>query len=152
MEIHFEHMFLYDGEKQLKIKFDPKVSSFKTNHLETKTDTIGGKYPMFYRNDIVSYKEFPISGLISYHSDYEKLFMDWETEDSKYFYNDILKDFNKAKNDIVQEHAFKIAVLDWLNNGQPKLFRSPVEGNYIIKLMNVSLSPNDSLGRMLHTF
>jgi hypothetical protein len=43
-------------------------------------------------------------------------------------------------------------VLEWLNNGQPKLFRSSTEGNYIVRLMNVSLSPNDTLGRMLHTF
>ena len=43
-------------------------------------------------------------------------------------------------------------VMNWLNNGQPKLFRSPGEGNFIVRLMNVSLTPNDTLGRMLHTF
>jgi hypothetical protein len=35
-------MFLYDGERQLKIKFNPKVSSFKITTLESKTDSIGG--------------------------------------------------------------------------------------------------------------
>jgi hypothetical protein len=43
-------------------------------------------------------------------------------------------------------------VLEWLTNGEPKVFRSPVEGNFIVRLMNSSLSPNDTLGRMLHTF
>jgi hypothetical protein len=43
-------------------------------------------------------------------------------------------------------------VLDFLNDGKPKLFRSPGEGNFIVRLMNSSLSPNDQLGRMLHTF
>jgi hypothetical protein len=43
-------------------------------------------------------------------------------------------------------------VLEWLTNGKIKLFRSPAEGNYIVRLMNTSLSPNDTLGRMLHTF
>jgi len=43
-------------------------------------------------------------------------------------------------------------VLEWLNNGEAKIFRSPTEGNYIVRLMNVSLTPNDTLGRMLHTF
>jgi len=43
-------------------------------------------------------------------------------------------------------------VLEWLTNGKPKLFRSPGEGNFIVRLMNTSLSPNDTLGRMLHTF
>jgi len=34
-------MFLYDGEKQLKIRFNPKVGSFKINIPESKTDTLG---------------------------------------------------------------------------------------------------------------
>jgi hypothetical protein len=50
------------------------------------------------------------------------------------------------------ERQFKLEVLAWLNNGQPKLLRSPAEGSYIVRLMNISLSPNDTLGRMLHTF
>ena len=41
-------------------------------------------------------------------------------------------------------------VLEWLNNGEPKIFRSPTEGNFIVRIMNVSLAPNDTLGRMLH--
>jgi hypothetical protein len=51
-----------------------------------------------------------------------------------------------------RERNFKMEVLAWLTNGKPKLFRSPAEGNYIVRLMNTSLTPNDSLGRMLHTF
>jgi hypothetical protein len=43
-------------------------------------------------------------------------------------------------------------VLNWLTNGEPKLFRSPGEGSFIVRLMNVSLAPVDTLGRMLHTF
>ena len=50
------------------------------------------------------------------------------------------------------ERKFKIAVLDWLNNGEPKLFKSATEGNFIVRLINTSLSPEDTLGRMLHTF
>jgi hypothetical protein len=58
-------MFLSDGDRQLRIQFNPKISSFKNTILETKLDTIGGKYPFFFRNGNVKYKEFPISGLIS---------------------------------------------------------------------------------------
>ena len=43
-------------------------------------------------------------------------------------------------------------MLEWLNNGKPKLFRSPTEGNYMVRLMNVSLSPNDTLSRTIHSF
>ena len=53
---------------------------------------------------------------------------------------------------IALERDFKMKVLNWLTNGQPKLFRSPSEGNFIIRLFNVSLTPDDRVGRMLHTF
>jgi hypothetical protein len=71
----FEDMFLYDGKRQLKIRFNPKVTSFKNTILETKTDTIGNKFPYFFRNGSVSYKEFPISGLISMLMDDNELFV-----------------------------------------------------------------------------
>ena len=155
----FESSFLYDGEKQLKICFNPKVSSFKTNVLETKVNTLGGKYPFVFRNGQVEYKEFPISGLLTYLSD-----------DLGYFMGGGLGDSEKARNrtagqddfewqgtqltaeNFRRERQFKMDVLNWLNNGKPKLFRSPSEGNYIVRLISASLSPNDTLGRMIHTF
>jgi hypothetical protein len=36
---------------------------------------LGGKYPFFFRNGKTAYKEFPISGLISYLGDEEGLFL-----------------------------------------------------------------------------
>lgn len=142
----FEDAFLYDGKRQLKIKYNPKVSSFKKTVLETKIDTIGSKYPFVFKNNSVYYGEFPISGLISYFMDEDNLFSlreDWRFEN---------KTINLSGDNIALEREFKILVLEWLTNGEPKLFRSPTEGNYIVRLMNVSLTPNDTLGRMLHTF
>ena len=66
VSVNAEDIFLSDADRQLKIRFNPKVSSMKETILETKTDTIGGKYPVFYRNGMVRYREIPISGLISY--------------------------------------------------------------------------------------
>lgn len=232
VEADFEHAFLYDGERQLKIKYNPKVSSFKTTLLESKVDTIGSKHPFIFRNGNVGYKEFPISGLISYLSDENDLFystsqnfnekdlyrletvnqkfikvVEWITEivylknkefyyyknGSRYIkwieyiknkypnldpnsYDDVkiylseafLKELiyqekeivddikskttNLTSDNIYLERNFKLEVLEWLNNGNPKVFRSPTEGNYIVRLMNVSLTPNDQLGRMIHTF
>jgi hypothetical protein len=70
----FENMFLSDGKRQLKIAFNPKVSSFKETILEQKTDTIGSQYPFFFRNGHIRYKEIPISGLLSYYLDDNELF------------------------------------------------------------------------------
>lgn len=182
--VDFEHAYLYDGERQLKIKYNPKVSSFKNTLLENKVDTIGNKHPFIFRNGNVKYKEFPISGLISHLSDENNFFMfdpkDFTAEREMEFTKveieleeeegvDIewvqehknpltasdlkkVKTTNLVSDNIHLERQFKLQVLEWLTNGQPKLFRSPGEGNYIVRLLNVSLSPTDSLGRMLHTF
>ena len=146
--VAFEDAFLFDGKRQLRIRYNPKIASFKTTVLDAKKNTIGGKYPLFFRNGKVEYKEFSISGLVTYFMDNEEYFFNKEEIGFKGW---------EATTDIIDaniylERQFKLSVLDWLNNGEPKLFRSPQEGNYIVRLMNVTFAPNDSLSRMLHTF
>ena len=146
--VNFENSYLTDNERQLNIKYDPKITSFKSTILEQKIDTMGSKYPFFFRNGTVDYKEFPISGLLSYLTDEDEAFINSkELNSDNKFYSTQLTGEN-----ITIERKFKLEALNWLNNGKPKLFRSPTEGNYVVRLMNVSLSPNDTLGRMLHTF
>ena len=142
----FDHTYLCDEDRQLCLKFNPKVSSMKTVKMESKQNTLGGAYPIIFRNGETDYKEFSISGLISYLQDENGLFgfaaLDAESPGA----TDLTCD-NFAK-----EKDFKLQVLDWLNDGKPKLLKSPAEGNYLVQLMNVSLSPTDTLGRMLHSF
>lgn len=157
VSISFDDIFLFDGERQISIKFNPKVASFKNNNIESKIETIGKQHPFIFRNSNISYKEFPISGLISRLMDvtdntkmlrkesklYKKISETPEVDDLS---------TNLISSNIYKEREYKLDILDWLTNGKPKLFRSPTEGNYIVRLMNVSLTPNDQLGRMLHTF
>lgn len=224
----FENVFLTDGEKQLKLPFNTNITNFKTNQLEQKIDTIGSKYPKFFKNGRVKYKEFNISSLISYLGDEENLFSDvYKTYDStrthtwistpEQMVNKLQKRVNelnielysenskwvrfrarltaeqlaaledelvKAKQSIkyinktkiieneihqtIEDHHYqttlltpynyqaerehKLQVLDWLNNGKVKMFRSPQEGNYLVRLMTVSLSPEDKINRLIHNF
>lgn len=147
VQAKFDDMFLYDGKKQLCIKFNPKVSSIKDNRMEQKTDTIGSKHPFIMRNGNVAYKEFPVGGLISYMMDESaQMFMTFDE------LGVTVPTTNLTYDNIVAERTFKMSVLDWLNDGSVKVFRSPGEGNYIVRLMNVSMTPHDQLGRMLHSF
>lgn len=156
----FEDAFLYDGERQLKIRFNPSVDGFKSTILENKVDTIGNKYPFIFRNGIVNYKEFSISGLLSLLGDENKEFTkDFDTSSSNTrrqspaLINSLPDLPHQLTGDnYFKERQFKLKALEWLSDGKPKLFKSPAEGNYIVRLMNVSLSPEKTLGRMLHTF
>ena len=142
----FEDLYLLDGERQLKIRFNPKVASMKSNIQDSKTNTIGSKYPFITRNGKVNHKEFSLSGLISYQMDENRDFMEWKDLGINQNITDLISE------NIQAERSFKLEVLDWLNNGKPKILKSPVEGNYVVRIMNVSLSPDDVVGRMLHSF
>mgnify|MGYP003304182359 CR=1 FL=1 len=73
--------------------------------------------------------------------DEEKLFL---TEE-EFSIGDFAK--NKTTNligkNISNERIFKLKVLEWLTDGNPKIFRSPTEGNFIVRLINCSLTPTD---------
>jgi hypothetical protein len=68
------------------------------------------------------------------------------------FKKEISKSTDLTAENYTNERIFKMAVLDWLNDGQPKYFKSPSEGNFIVRTINTSLSPEVALGRMIHNF
>lgn len=142
----FEDTFLLDGERQLKIRFNSKISSMKDNIVETKVNTIGSKYPFITRNGRVNHKEFSLSGLVSYQMDDNRAFLDWKKLGISQNITNLTSD------NVYAERIFKLEVLSWLNDGKPKILKSPTEGNYIVRIMGVSMSPNETVGRMLHTF
>lgn len=164
---NFQYSYLFADGVQLRLKFDHKVTSFKKTVLASKQDTLGSRYPTINRNGDAYYSEFPISGLISLHLDDDQTFFTLGSDgyyykgekvirDDKYIHqkdNDI-NTFNQdlTDNNIFIERIFREKVETFLNNGECKLYKSPTEGNIVVVLMNVSLTPNDTLGRMVFSF
>lgn len=50
------------------------------------------------------------------------------------------------------ERKFREEAIEWLNDGEPKLYRSMPEGNMIVMIDSVSLTPNAQLGRRVWNF
>ena len=50
------------------------------------------------------------------------------------------------------EREFREQAIEWLNDGEPKLYRSMTEGNLIVMLDGISLTPNSQLGRRIWNF
>lgn len=152
-------IILSDAEGRiLPVQYNPQVSSFKTTIQEQKQDTLGGQFPFFLRNGDIYYKEIPLSGLISYHADpLNKFGVTGMPEADKLTRTDTKLNRTSLPTLLEQdeyylERVYKREVEAWLNDGKPKLLRTAAEGNFIVRLMNVSLSPNQQLGRRLHTF
>lgn len=153
--IMFEDVFLNAEGEQLKIKYNPNVSSMKQVVMESKVDTIGSKYPFIKRNAHTNYKQFPISGLISYFMDDNNVF----TSKDKMFKNslDLYEKYNWDNritdyNDYVLEREFRNRVSEFLHKNNVKLFRSLTEGNILVKLMDINFTPEQGLGRYVYSF
>lgn len=50
------------------------------------------------------------------------------------------------------ERIFREEVIKWLNDGEPKLWRSMTEGNMVVMFDGISLTPNAQLGRRTWNF
>ena len=152
----FEDIFLTAEDKQIKIKFNPTVYSIKRVISESRTETLGSKYPFIRRNGDVDYLQFSLGGLIASEMDEEGTFLSKDDE-----YGDWLENYEQynEKNripfnqiDFIWEKRFRDKVSKFLYNNNVKMYRSPTEGNLLVKLMDISFTPNQTLGRNIQSF
>lgn len=143
------------GEKQIGILYDYEISNYKPVVNRQKIDTIGGKYPKFAENATMNYIQFSITGLISAQEDENHLFLDEQD-----YYGDMYQNYSiyNENNNITPdynylwERAFREELVKWLNDGEPKLYRSKTEGLMVVMLTDISLTPNKTLSRRLYDF
>lgn len=151
-----EDIFLNANGEELIVRFDPSISNFSTKIAETITDTVGSKYPFFRRNGNVNYKTFSLSGTISCFMDLDNNFNSSPDDlygDSAKYYKQYNKDHNISMyNDAIYERHFRDKVMQFLYSSDVKLLRSVTEGNILVKLSNISFTPNQTLGRQIYNF
>lgn len=167
-----------------KMQHNATVSSFQYTVVESKTDTLGGKYPFIRRNGDTYYRQFSLSGLITHfnendypdeymadnlihnasNSDGSPLMEDYfnrrirervvdnnenlKNKYDKYYYSD--KTLN-GYTDYLLEREYRDDVTEFFYENKVRLFRSPTEGNILVKLMNISLSPNEQIKRRVYS-
>lgn len=88
---------------------------------------------------------------------YNNIFQFSSNEEDKDREQEFLINYNKEnniskQNDTIYEQKFRDKVLNFLQNNKVKLFKSPTEGNILVKLMNITLEPVDGLNRHLYNF
>lgn len=154
---NFNYSFLLgQNGQQLKLQFNNTLSNYRVNINEAKSVTLGGKYPFISRNGATKFKTFSLGGLISFNMDENGLFL---TKEQAYKFDEIAALYSHYNNqhgisvyDYVFEKEFRDAVIEFLYDGKPKLFKSPTEGNILVRLMDVNLTPQQSLSRMIYDF
>lgn len=169
----FYDAFISRMGQQLAVRYDFKVSNYKPITNRVKIDTLGSKYPRFAENAVLGYKQFTLSGIISSEADVNQHFLNkseyydnLKTEYDNYLETNNIKkqqrnDFlpkgpgnyrETTQYDYFWEREFREEVISWLNDGEPKLFRSMTEGLIPVMLTDISLTPNDTLGRRIWSF
>lgn len=153
----FDDIFLLGEEGSLRLKLNAQVSSFKYTIPETKLETIGGQYPFIQRNAAVKYRQFPINGLISSLNDDDEIFINKSMLLKGVSNKNLYEQYNTRKgiknfNDFYYERIYRETVLDFLQNGKPKLFRALTEGNILVRLMDISLTPFNVGNRLMYNF
>ena len=157
--LDFYDAIISRGDRQINIKFNYNISSLKPVVNRQKIDTLGGRYPIFAENAIMNYKQFSISGLISTQEDEDGLFLTKreyfgkETENyTIYEENEYRDEYTIENYNYFWERGFREELVKWLNDGEPKLYRSMTEGLMVIMLTDINLTPNKTLSRRLYDF
>lgn len=146
-------------DKQISLRFNYTVSGLKPTVNRQKVDTLGGQYPKFAENAILNYKQFSIQGLISTQEDAGEKFLskrkfygdnynNFLVHEDKFYRDEYLKE----NYNFLWEREFREELTKWLNDGEPKLYRSMTEGLMVVMLTDITLTPNETLGRRLYTF
>ena len=154
----YEYSYLLGTEnQQLKLQFDNTISNYSIKVTDTAIETIGSKYPFMDRNSNIYYRTFPITGLITFWMDEENTFLK-DGMSSVYdpavatLYENYNIERGIRQYNYTYERDFRNKVNEFLHDGKYKLFKSPTEGNIIIRLKDISLTPNQSLDRLIYSF
>lgn len=152
-----EDIFLNAEGKQLKIRFDPQITTFSHKVSEGVVETIGSQYPFIRRNGNLNYKTFSLSGTISAFIDIKEDLLQFSKANIYQSATSLYANYNQQNNitpynDYIYEKEFRKKVIDFLYKDNVKLFRSLTEGNILVKLTGISLTPNNTLGRLIYTF
>lgn len=155
--IFFENVFLNSDDRSFKVCFNHKINSYKPVVMDSNSTTLGSKYPFITRNSAVDYKEFQLNGLVSALSNEDEYFI---TEMELYGspeVKELYKKYNEDNrinqyNDYILERRFREEAEKYLKSGKVMLFKSLTEGNMLVRLTDVALTPDESLGRYMYSF
>lgn len=137
------HSSLSRGNTILPLRLNEKITNLKYNYADSTIATLGNPYPFIRRNGAQKYRTFNIEAIIAFEADEANDFMIFPE------FSKTLDEYDKIR---IKQKMYRDKVLAFLHDGQTKLFRSFQEGNMLVRLSNISLTPNAQLDRNIWTF
>lgn len=153
-----EDAVLTTKDQQLKLNLSLNIGNIAPTLSENQTTTIGGRYPFIQRNGNLKYRNFSLSGMVHSYMNTNDLFLSFDkdiyaSEEVANLYKQYnLEHPSTIYHNHIDERQFRDKVIEFLQDGEVKLFRSTQEGNLLVRLMDVNITPNVQLGRLIANF
>lgn len=168
-----DDIFLITKKGILRIAYNPELTQYKRNMVDQITTTIGGAYPFVTRNGKQKHRTFSLGGLLSYNREKAQLYEAKEIKNYDSFVgnneaylassaietiftqlpdSEHYKHLSNMDKEILYEKEFREKAMDFLYSDDIILFKSMQEGNIIVRLTGVSMTPNAQLSRNIYSF
>ena len=167
-----DDIFLVTKTGILRIAYNPELTQFKRNMVDQISTTIGGAYPFVTRNGKQRHRTFSLGGLLSYNREVTTFYTadiikqqdsygKREASSENKFVNSTFTSFvdethytglSNSVREALYEKEFRNKAMDFLYDDHIILFKSMQEGNIIVRLTSVSMTPNTQLNRDIYSF
>lgn len=162
------------GEEDMQFSFiyDGKIQTINHNKSEAVIETISGKYPFIVSSAELDYRSFTFSGKLTYEQDVHRLLVSPTYSESispeptipinfvEIAYGDEallnrkndLEEMGEFEYSMVLQRLWREKILDWLKDGKPKILKSEAEGNILVRITDVQVTPIPSLYGLVADF
>lgn len=160
---------LGEKDKQFSFIYDGNISTINHNQSESVIETLTGKYPFVVSSADLDYKTFQFSGKLTYEQDVHRLLVSNTYSEAispdptipinfvEIKYGDEAgtnrkTDIGKLDESMVMQRIWRNKILEWLKDGRPKILKSEAEGNILVRVTNVNVTPVRSLYGLIADF
>lgn len=159
------------GEKDEQFSFIYNGKIGEINHVKPRdmVQTIGGEYPYFVTSSELNYRQYTFSGTLTSHQDvlgilaskhYSTAISPNPTVPVSYVelkYGDESKlnlknDLEEGQNGMVMQRLWRNKIVKWLNDGKPKILKSEAQGNMLVMLTDIKVTPNETTFGLISDF
>lgn len=158
-EEDYQFSFIYNG----------KIDSIKHNKPYDIIETIAGQYPYISRASELDYRSYNFSGTLTTNQDILKLFSSDSYSvavspdptipihyvDIEYGNEELLNcknDLEESQEGMVMQRLWRDKIVKWLKDGKPKIMKSEAQGNMLVVLTEVQVTPNETTFGLISDF
>lgn len=148
------------GQEDMQFSFiyDGKIDSINYVKPTAFIETIASRYPYAVRSTETDYRRFNFSGKLTYHQDTQRLltsntytqavspqstnpigFVELKYGDEMLL--ECQNDLSQMQDGMVMQRIWRHKLLDWLGDGRPKILKSEAEGNMLVMIDDIQVSP-----------